>query len=79
MRLIYNQKTDTLSVRLRHVRIHHSEELDDGITVTIDSEGRVIGIDMERARKRLTLEELTNVSYENASVSLRNSTSLPLP
>ena len=79
MRLIYNPKTDTLSIRMRHARIHHSEELEDGITVTIDSEGFVIGFELERARKRLTLEELTNVTYENASVGLRNGMTMPMP
>ena len=77
MRLIYDPRADTLSIRLRTARIHHAEDIEDGVAVTIDSEGRVIGFELRDARKRLTLEDLTSVTYENAALGRRVSLTLP--
>ena len=77
MRLIYDPATDVLSVRLRSAPIADSEELEDGIKVLLDADGHVIGFNYADARKRLTLEELTTVSYENLSTKRRESLHLP--
>ena len=77
MRLIYDPATDVLSVRLRSAPIADSEELEDGIEVLLDTDGHVIGFNYADARKRLTLEELTTVSYENLSTKWRESLHLP--
>ena len=77
MRLIYDPKSDTLSIRLRSARIHRSEAIDDGVSVLLDNEERVIGFELLNARKRLTLEELANVTYENLALGRRTSLTLP--
>lgn len=77
MRLIYDPKTDVLSIRLRSVPIAASEEFEDGIEVLYDGAGHVIGFNYADARKRMTLEELTAVGYENLSTSRRASLHLP--
>lgn len=77
MRLIYDPTTDVLSVRLRSALIADSEEVEDGIEVLLDAQGHVIGFNYADARKRLTLEELTSVTYENLSTKRRESLKLP--
>ena len=77
MRLIYDSRTDTLSLRFRSARIGSSEELEDGVTLILDDNGRVLGVDFARARQRLTLEELTTVTYENAGTKQRGTLKLP--
>ena len=77
MRLIYDPQADVLQVRLRGARIHSSEELEPGVSVQYDADGHVIGIEMADARRRLTLEELTGVSYENLALQRRASLTLP--
>jgi uncharacterized protein YuzE len=77
VRLIYDPKTDALSIRLRSARIHHSEGIGDGVSVMLDSDGAIIGFELQDARKRLTLEELTNVTYENLSLGRRTSLTMP--
>ena len=77
MRLIYDPASDSLSIRLRAGRIASSEELDDGIELLLDEADHVLGFNFADARKRLTLEELTSVTYENASTQRRESLRLP--
>ena len=77
MRLIYDPNADVLSIRLRLAPIADSEELEDGIEVLLDADGHVIGFDYADARGRLTLEELTSVTYENLSTKRRESLRLP--
>jgi uncharacterized protein YuzE len=77
VRLIYDPNADVLSIRLRLAPIADSEELEDGIEVLLDADGHVIGFDYADARGRLTLEELTSVTYENLSTKRRESLRLP--
>ena len=42
-----------------------SMKIEEGVTADLDSEGHIIGLEVLDASKRLTLEELTSVSYEN--------------
>jgi uncharacterized protein YuzE len=77
MRLIYDSKTDVLSLRLRSAKIAGSEALEDGVTLILDEDDRVIGVDFSKARARMTLEDLTTVSYENAGTKQRATLKLP--
>jgi uncharacterized protein YuzE len=51
--------------------------MEDGLIVEIDEQGRVMGFVFEQARRRLTVEELTTVTYENLAVGKRASLTLP--
>ena len=77
MRLTYDPKTDALKIRLRSVRIHDSEEIEPGVVIDYDADGHLIGIELQDARKRLSLEELTSVTYENLALGRRSSLTLP--
>jgi uncharacterized protein YuzE len=77
VRLIYDAQKDVLSLRLRSAKIGRAQELDDGVTLIIDAEGRVMGVDFSKARSRLTLEDLTTVTYENAGTKQRGTLKLP--
>jgi uncharacterized protein YuzE len=77
MRLIYDPGSDVLSVRLRSGRIARSEEAEDGVELLFDEHDHVLGINFADARNRMTLEELTAVTYENASSKMRASLRLP--
>jgi hypothetical protein len=51
--------------------------LEDGIELLLDAAGAVVGLNYVDARKRLTLEELVAVSYENVATKRRESLRLP--
>ena len=77
MRLTYDPKADLLSVRLRAGKIARSEDVEDGVELLYDDAGHVLGITYADARKRMTVEELTTVTYENFASKLRGSLRLP--
>lgn len=77
MRLTYDPAADLLSIRLRSGKIARSEDIDDGVELLYDGAGRVLGITFADARKRMTVEELTTVTYENVASKLRGSLRLP--
>jgi uncharacterized protein YuzE len=77
MRLTYDPGSDLLSMRLRSGKIARSEDIDDGVELLYDDKGRVLGITFADARKRMTVEELTTVTYENVASKLRGSLRLP--
>jgi uncharacterized protein YuzE len=64
-------------IRLRSAPIAGSEEMEDGLEVLLDAGGHIIGFNYTAARSRLTLEELTVVTYENLSTKRRESLKLP--
>jgi uncharacterized protein YuzE len=77
VRLTYDPKADLLSVRLRNGKIARSEDIDDGVELLYDEAGHVLGITFADARQRMTVEELTTVTYENVASKLRGSLRLP--
>lgn len=77
MRLIYDPASDLLSIRLRAGKIASSEELDNGLVLLLDEDDRVLGFTYADARRRLTLEELTSVTYENVATQRRETLRLP--
>jgi len=65
MKITYDPEADALYIELRDARPADSMDVEEGVTVDLDSEGHIIGLEVLDASKRMTLEDLTNVSYEN--------------
>lgn len=65
MKITYDREADALYIQLREVEVRDSLDVEEGVTVDLDRDGHTIGIEILDASKRLTPEELTNVSFEN--------------
>ncbi len=52
MEIEYDPAADVLYVRVREGSVAESEELEDGIIVDFDRNGRVVGIEILNAKKR---------------------------
>ena len=60
MKIIYDPETDSLYIKLTSKGSYReSEEIDEGIIVDYSDEGKVIGIEILNARKKL--EEVKNL------------------
>jgi uncharacterized protein YuzE len=77
LKLTYDRRGDSLVLRLRSGPVHHSEEVEPGVSLLFDADSDVIGVQFERARSRMTLEDLITVAYENVETSKRASLKLP--
>ena len=65
MKITYDPEADVLYIALRYVPAADGIDIEEGVSVDIDADGHIIGIEILDASDRLTPEELTNVSYEN--------------
>ena len=65
MKITYDPEADALYIMLCETKPGDSVDIEEGVTVDLDSDGHIIGIEVLGASRRLTPEELTSVSYEN--------------
>lgn len=62
MKLHYDQETDSLYIDLNVRPSVDSREIQDGLVIDFDAEGRVVGIDIQHASKILDLATLETES-----------------
>jgi uncharacterized protein YuzE len=65
MKITYDAEADALYILVHAADAGDSVDVQEGITIDLDANGEVIGIEILDASKRMTSEELTSVSYEN--------------
>ena len=65
MKITYDAEGDVLYIQLRCITPADSIDIEEGVTVELDEKGHLVALEILDASKRLTPEELTNVSYEN--------------
>ena len=68
MRIKVDLESDALYFRISEALIDSSDEVDDGIVVDYDSEGKVVGIEILRLKERFKLEELMDLKLELPTV-----------
>ncbi|MBE2233317.1 MAG: DUF2283 domain-containing protein [Anaerolinea sp.] len=66
MRLRIDRESDALYLRLDEVEIIESEEVEPGVILDFDKDGRVVGIEMLRLSSRTTPDKLRVVQFETA-------------
>jgi uncharacterized protein YuzE len=59
MKLNYYPETDSLYIDLAGRSSAESKEVSEGIVLDYDSEGNLVGIDIDNASKKLDLKKLT--------------------
>ena len=65
MKITYDPEGDALYIALRDAPAADGIDIEEGVSVDLDKDGHIIGIEILDASERLTPEELVNVSYEN--------------
>jgi uncharacterized protein YuzE len=59
MKLDYYPETDTLYIDLLEKSSASSLEISEGVILDYDENGRLVGIDIDNASKKVSLKELT--------------------
>jgi uncharacterized protein YuzE len=62
MKLDYDRETDSLYIDLNARPSVDSREIQDGLVIDLDAEGRIVGIDIQHASELLDLETLETES-----------------
>ena len=65
MILEYDKLVDALYIRIQSVETERTEELEEGLNLDFDSEGKLIGIEILNALQRYKPKELFTISSES--------------
>lgn len=65
MRIEYDREADALYIQLRQAPVDDNIDIEEGVTVDLDAEKHIVGIEILDASTRLSPEELSQVSVEN--------------
>jgi len=65
MKIEYDKEVDALYIRIQEKKVFRTKEIEEGMNVDIDEEGKIIGFEIIGAAKRYRLEDVFNISTEN--------------
>jgi len=68
MKIEYDREVDALYILLRDVQPANTADIEEGVTVDLDAQGHIVGIEVLDASERLGLESLSNISIEHMPV-----------
>ena len=65
MLITYDGEADILYIELRQVAAEDSKDIEDGVTVLLDREGHIVGLELLDASERLGKEQLHSVTLKD--------------
>jgi uncharacterized protein YuzE len=65
MKIEYSKGVDALYIKLREAEIEDSIDIEEGVTVDLDGNGHIVGIEILDASEKLDASDLVNISIEN--------------
>ena len=69
MILEYDKQVDALYIRIQEVKVARTEEIEEGVNLDFDAEGKLVGIEILNALQRYRPEDLFLVSSEALALS----------
>ncbi len=68
MRIEYDKEADALYIQLREASVEDNIDIEEGVTVDLDEKRHIVGIEILVASKKLSLEDLVNITIQNLPV-----------
>lgn len=65
MRIEYDKEVDALYIRIQEKKVSKTREIEEGINLDLDEEGKIIGLEIIGAATRYKPEDVFNFSTEN--------------
>ncbi len=65
MKIEYDQEVDALYIRIQEKAVARTKELEDGINLDIDEDGKIIGLEIIGAKERYSQKDIFNIATEN--------------
>lgn len=65
MRIEYDREVDALYVRLQEKYVARTIEIEEGLNLDLDENGKLIGLEVLDATARYSLTDIFNVATEN--------------
>jgi uncharacterized protein YuzE len=65
MKIEYDREVDALYIRLQEKYVVRTVELEEGLNLDLDENGKLIGLEVLDATERYSLADIFNISTEN--------------
>jgi uncharacterized protein YuzE len=62
MRIEYDPEADALYIQIREARPDDNIDIEEGVTVDVDDQGHIVGLEILDASKRLTTSDLSSIT-----------------
>jgi uncharacterized protein YuzE len=72
MKIEYDNQVDAIYIRLQEKYVARTVEIEDGLNIDLDEDGKLIGLEVLDATDRYAVTDLFNISTEN--LNLENKT-----
>jgi uncharacterized protein YuzE len=69
MKLHYYPETDSLYIELSSAPGSEAREIVEGLVVDLDAEGNVVGLDIDRASRKLDLSKVETIALPAATAA----------
>ena len=77
MKITYDPEADALYISLRNVSVADGVDVEEGVVADLDAAGHIVGLEVLDASKRLSHDDLCEVSYENLVSEKKSAVKLP--
>ena len=61
MKIEYDPEADALYIQVREADVDDNIDIEDGVSVDVDADRHIVGLEILDASKRLTASELANI------------------
>jgi len=68
VKIEYDKEADALYILLKDAPVDNNVDIEEGVTVDLDENKHIIGIEILGASKKLSLENITNITISNLPV-----------
>jgi uncharacterized protein YuzE len=68
LKIEYDKEADALYIQLREAEVGDNLDIEEGVTIDLDENRHIIGIEILDASKKLSLKDLVNITIENLPV-----------
>lgn len=65
MKIEYDREVDSLYIRIQEKEVYRTKELEEGINLDMDEEGKIIGLEIIGALERYNRKDIFNIATEN--------------
>ncbi len=65
MIITYDREVDALYIELRQVKAKDSVDIEEGVTVDLDDDGHIVGVEILDASERLGKDQLHSVTLKD--------------
>jgi uncharacterized protein YuzE len=76
LKIEYDREADALYIQLREVYVEDNIDVEEGISLDLDENRHIVGIEILDASKKLSLKDLVNITIENIPVDRIEATTL---